>query len=85
MVVLVKLTVALGLQYDNNRPSSVYALSVGGGRTVPPPDPTVAIAAEEAIIASSAPPRRGRWLALTYNLNGFPVMLPPTATIDLFA
>ncbi|MDX8413487.1 MAG: hypothetical protein R8J85_05310 [Mariprofundales bacterium] len=81
-----KLTVALGLQYDNNRPASVYALSVGGQRTVKPPDLTAEVIPEDGVTTAAATaPQRDRWLALTYNFNGIPVMLPPTATIDLFA
>jgi len=84
-VVLVKLTVALGLQYDNNRPASVYALSVGGQRTVVPPDPAVEVLADDALSAPVISPQKDHWFALTYNFNGLPVMLPPTAAIDLFA
>jgi len=79
-----KLTLALGLQYDSNKPASVYALSVGGDRSVAAADPVVEVL-PNGVSSSLSPPLAERWFTLTYNLHGLPVMLPPTAAIDLFA
>ncbi len=76
-----KLTLAFGLQYDTNRPASVYALSVGGERPVQ----AVAPAAEVVSGGGEVPtPHDGRWYVLIYNLHGMPVRLPPQAVLDRF-
>ncbi|MDQ6964266.1 MAG: hypothetical protein Q9M13_05025 [Mariprofundales bacterium] len=80
-----KLTLALGLQYSNNRDASVYALSIGGERTINRADQIEAVVADDPPPLSTPPWQRASWSTLSYNLSGRPVMLPPDATVDIFA
>jgi len=82
VVVAMKLTLAMGLQYDSNKPASLYALSVGGSRSVKSSEPIPEVLPNAPLVAASPV---GAWLTLTYNLHGIPVMQSPTALIDLFA
>jgi len=84
-----KLTVAMGLQYDNGKSTNLYALTLGQEGKKPisaPNNPVVHVAQVSNRLPAFAPVRKDIVLILTYTLRGFPApAIQESANINLFA
>jgi len=82
-----KLTLAMGLQFDNNKAANMYALSIGQGSQSTMPVPVDAIA-EHAVRLEQPlaviPQSGGSPFFLTYNLNGLPDTMMFDTQLDVF-
>jgi len=82
-----KLTLAMGLQYDNGKSNQLYALTLGqGSEKVPVQSRAVAGSSVPASLPVITPIRKDASLTLTYSSEGFPVQfMLGLATINVFA
>jgi len=84
-----KLTVAMGLQYDNGKSNQMYALTLGGGRgklKQLQKNQTVAPATAQNQMHTVTPGHRNALLILSYDLEGIPVpFVLDSGSINLFA
>lgn len=79
-----KLTVALGLQYDSNKSANLYAFSVGHGRALSTIKPAVERLPSKPISFARPVSLSDRWFILTYDPHGLPVMFPRVTGVDLY-
>jgi len=84
-----KLTVAMGLQYDNGKSNQMYALTLGGERGQLQPlqmNHMVAPATAQYHMHTVTAGQRNALLILTYNLEGIPVpFVLDSGSVNLFA
>jgi len=83
-----KLTVAMGLQYDNGKQSQLYALMLGqGGKKAEPTRNSLKVASlvTDLALANLSGPNAASFI-LTYNPEGLPVQfMLDSSSINLFA
>ncbi len=83
-----KLTLAMGLQFDNGQSSQVYALALGHGQGALQPvrnSPAAALADAEHRLPAANAGGNDAWLVLTYSLQGLPVaFIQDSNRINLF-
>ncbi len=84
-----KLTVAMGLQYDNGKSNQMYALTLGGGRgrlKQMQKTPVAALATAQQHMHTVIPDHRNALFILSYNPEGTPVpFVLDSGSINLFA
>jgi len=84
-----KLTLAMGLQYDNGKSNQMVALTLGRGEGKPEPaqnSPVMALPVSSHQPTMITPVRNNAVLMLTYSLQGLPVpFLQDVTNINLFA
>jgi len=84
-----KLTVAMGLQYDNGKSNQMYALTLGGGQGKLKrlqKTPVAALATAQQHMHTGTPDHRHALFILSYNPVGTPVpFMLDSGSINLFA
>jgi len=86
---LMKLTLAMGLQFDNGKSSQMYALALGHGQGKLQPvqnNPAMALDGANDPLPTISSTGNDALFILTYSLQGLPVLLIQDSTrINLFA